>query len=146
MMQQTGTNNIDLSDLADGWTKVVVRVLQTKIARLNIRKTGDLLSSLNFSITGSGVSYNIYFNYNLYGKFVDMGVGKNYYLGNPGNVEAKNKQRNRKEWYSRIFYAQVMTLGELARKQYGQQAANNIISSIRAVNDVKYTEYRSRKI
>jgi hypothetical protein len=143
MMQPTGPNN--LGDLADNWTKIVIRILQTKIARLNIRASGDLFNSLDSSITGSGVSYNIYFNYNIYGKFVDMGVGKNYSQGNSGNVEAKQKQRRRKEWYSRVFYAQVMTLGELARKNYGEQAARNIVSTINAVNDLKSTEYRSRK-
>jgi len=137
MNQTTGTPNLDLSELAHGWSAVVIKVLQIKLSRLNIRHTGDLFVSLHFDVSGQGTSFQLYFSYNLYGKFVDMGVGRNYAVGNSGNVEAVRKQRKRKEWQSRIFYAQVMTLGELARKQVGQGAANNIISSLQAVYDLK---------
>jgi hypothetical protein len=124
-MKETGSDNVDLNSLVDGWSKVVVKVLQAKIARMNIHHTGSLFDSLNFNISGQGFSFQIYFTYNIYGVFVDMGVGRN------------RKANKRKEWESRIFYAQVMTLGELARKQCGEMAAKKIVSTLNEIYDLR---------
>lgn len=134
----TGTN--DLGELAQGWSEVVLKILKLKIVKLNIKNSGDLYESLKFNISGQGIGIQIQFSYNLYGKYVDMGVGKEMTRGNSGNVKT---DRKRKEWFSRIFYAQVMTLSELAKKEYGKAAQQRIITTIQPINDLKYNAYRS---
>lgn len=138
-------NQLNLNITIDAWSEIVIKVLRVKIAKLKIFHTGDLFNNLVTNIESSGDAIKrIYFYYNLYGKFVDMGVGRNYSHGNTGQVEAVRKTRKRKEWFSRTFYAQVMILGELIRKKYGEKAANMIVAKIEAISDLKYNAYKNR--
>jgi hypothetical protein len=139
-------NQLDIDKTVDAWSEIVIKVLRVKIAKLKIYHTGDLFNSLTTNTESAGdVIKRIYFYYNLYGKFVDMGVGRNYSRGNTGQVESITKKRVRKEWYSRTFYAQVMILGELMRAKYGEKAVHQIVATIEAVKDLKYNAYK-RKI
>ena len=142
-MMQTGPISPDISQVFDEWFAVSVKILKTKIAKLNIHHTGDLFNSVKYEtpsyneLTGKG-----FLVFNNYGRFVDMGVGRNYFLGNPGRVDTVKTTRTRKEWYSRIFYAQVMRLREIMQTQIGKEAAHTIVSRIEEVKDLKYAAYK----
>jgi hypothetical protein len=64
-----------------------------------------------------------------------LGVGGNYYIGNPGRVDKVKKQRNAKNWNSKLFYASVMRLGEIARDKTSESVSNKIVASIEKLND-----------
>lgn len=138
-MQTTGTT--DLHQVFDDWFAVTVKVLKTKIAKLQVMDSGQLYRSIDYEVPGASEFFNRgTLSFNLYGRFVDMGVGREFSRGNSGIVRS---QRKRKEWYSRLFYAQVMRLREIAQLQYGQAAAHTIVQQIEAVKDLKYSTYNS---
>lgn len=131
----------DLHNTFNEWFAVTVKVLRVKMAKLNVRNSGDLFSSIKYQVPGASEFISKgYLYYNLYGKFVDMGVGRETHRGNSGRVQTA---RRRKEWYSRLFYAQVMRLREITQQQYGQEAASLIVRNIEAVKDLKYSEYNN---
>jgi hypothetical protein len=151
-METTGST-VDIRPTFEAWFEVAIKIQQKKIALLGIKDWGDkraaqgynlsLLDSLSYNISDVGeFSAKGELQYNLYGKFVDMGVGANFYKGNPGRVDMVRKQRKRQEWHNRIFYAQVMRLGEIMRQKYGQGTANQIVAMIQAVNDLKAAAYK----
>ena len=143
-MPMTGQQTPELREVFDSWFAVTVKVLKTKIAKLSIRHSGSLFNSLDYQVPGASEFVNNgYLTFNLYGKFVDMGVGRNFARGNPGRVDTVRRQRIRKEWYSRLFYAQVMRLREIAQQKYAGDAVKQIVLNIEAVNDLKYNAYKS---
>jgi hypothetical protein len=145
---------VDIRPTFEAWFEVAIKIQQKKIALLGIKDWGEkrarqgyalsLLESLNYSIQGVGdFSAKGELQYNIYGKFVDMGVGGNYYKGNPGDVPKKGAvQRNRKEWHSRIFYAQVMRFREIMTQKYGKGTADYLVATIQAVKDLKSGAYK----
>jgi hypothetical protein len=135
----TDSNIIDVRQTFEAWFAIAVKIQLKKIALLGIGETGKLFESLNYQITEKEqYAAKGFLEFNLYGKFVDMGVGKETGRGNSGNVQTTRK---RKEWHSKIFYAQVMVLRELMNKKFGEGAANQMVARIQAVHDLKYQAY-----
>ena len=133
------TTQIDIKTTFDAWFDVTVKVLRKKMALLNIRKTGALYDSLGWlSNEGDKDTIKGTLEYNIYGKFVDMGVGGEMSKGNAGNVKTTRK---RKEWYSKLFYSQVMRLREIYQQKYGKEVATGLVNMIEASNDLKYSSY-----
>jgi len=118
----------------NSWFDITVKILQTKIAKLDVGITGDLFSSIHYQVDGPGSEVQKgYLLFNLYGRFVDMGVGRGLPIGNTGFSPSRRK----KEWYSRNFYAQVMRLREISAQKIGSVAAKSIVYRIEAVNNNK---------
>jgi hypothetical protein len=151
-METTGAI-VDIRPTFEAWFDIAIKIQQKKIALLGIKDWGDkrvkqgyqlsLLDSLVGNISEAGdFSAKGELQFNLYGKFVDMGVGANFFKGNPGKVEKVHIQRKRKEWHSQIFYAQLMRLGEIMRQKYGQGTANQIVAMIQSVRDLKAAAYK----
>jgi hypothetical protein len=148
-----GLNSPEVRQTFEAWFDVCIKVLQKKIAILGIgnyrlkRKVTDdherLFDSLRWKFTSqSEDSIAGELNFNNYGRMVDMGVGGNYSKGNTGNVAKVAVERKRKEWYSKIFYAQVMMLKLIYMEKYGKETANTLVAGITAVNDLAYNTSR----
>ena len=127
------------------WADITIKIWKAKITSLYIYDTGALLNSLLNTLTisaGNNVS-KVEFSFKLYGIFVDMGVGREISKGNGGDL-GFTPVRKRKEWYSKVFYREVMKLRDILMEKYGREIADNIIYAMRPVNDVKYAHSRNQ--
>lgn len=120
--------NLILSETANAWAEIVLRVWEDKLTKLKVNHSYSLINSLMFHVVtaanGDPVMINFFFNY--YGRFVDMGVGK----GLPANGRSMVEFTRRvKPWYSRTFYSQVIKLSEIYAQKYAQKASFVIVSS-----------------
>lgn len=133
----------DKTPLYIAWANIVIKIWEEKILLLGALDSGALYESLKLHVqaNANGEIARIDFFYKLYGKFVDMGVGREISRGNRGDL-GFTPTRRRKEWYSRIFYREVMKLKELVAARYGEDAAREIASTINAIKDLKYNEYK----
>ncbi len=135
-MPTSGFNN---SETIAAWADIVLKIWKQKLTELQIYESGDLYSSLLTTLlasSGDNVT-RIDFSFKLYGIFVDMGVGREIFAGNPGDVPTIRK---RKEWYSRIFYREVMRLKEILAEKYGAQVSEQVVNALRPVKDLKYAQ------
>jgi len=135
----TPNGTISNEETVRAWADITLKIWRAKITELKIHDTGRLYESLLNHLTisaGNDVS-KVEFTFKLYGIFVDMGVGREIPLGNSGDL-GFNPIRKRKEWYSKIFYREIMKLKEILVEKYGKQIAEQIIFSMKPVKDLKY--------
>lgn len=125
------------------WADITLKIWRNKITELKAWDTGSLYESLeNALFTAAGNDVNkVEFSFNLYGIFVDMGVGKEIFKGNDGDV-GYDVYRKRKEWYSRIFYREVMRLKEILIEKFGEGVAEQIVFAMKPVKDLKLEHAR----
>lgn len=114
------------------WADIVLDIWKDRMIKHHIRMTGALWESLQNHVHyhAGGDQNKIDFFFNLYGLYVDMGVGRELPAGNTGSMLTKQgvpTRRKPKPWYSRVFYAQVKRLSEILAEKYGQEAANQIV-------------------
>ncbi|MDP3387721.1 MAG: hypothetical protein Q8S24_10830 [Eubacteriales bacterium] len=126
---------ISTIEILQQWAEIVIQRWISKISRLNIIDTGELLRSFTSQvhIDASGDASKIVFAFLYYGIFPDMGVGR-------GVPIEKVSQSNRiaKPWYSRQFYNEVKKLGYIMAERYGEKAmeAISLIENKEFVNRV----------
>lgn len=112
------------------WADIVIEKWETKIRRLRVQDTGELVRSFqaHLSVNSGGNTEKIVFTYLYYGKFPDMGVGK----GVPLELVGKKGTRRARPWMGKIFFSQLQQLGRIMAEKTGQQAVINIIEAIEA--------------
>lgn len=143
------------------WADIVVRIWRQKMVKYGIGRYRasrtvnhePLFSSFEKFVyaAAGGDQARIEFLFKEYGIFVDMGVGRDTPRTNQGSVKTKRK---RKEWYSKVWYSEVMKLREYMAKQIGRAAANQILfglqgsinGSLASGHDTKYASYRERDL
>lgn len=89
---------------------------------MKVWDTGALYESLKYTLfmsAGNSVE-KIEFAFNFYGMFVDLGSGR---WG----------ERTPKKWYSTVYYREVMRLKEILVEKFGQDAARQVVSSIKKI-------------
>ena len=119
--------------LALEWLDITVERFVANMRRLNIEHTGTLLVSFKKEVIGAaeGDQFRIRLSYALYGKFVDMGVGRGLGAGlrkgddgydrlRNSRGQLRRKARKARPWYSTEVYAQTKRLSELMLDLYGQ--------------------------
>lgn len=151
-----------LSGNWNAWADIVIRIWRQKMAKYMIgmyraKRTTPSHESLFESFerhilnATNGDQQQIDFLFKEYGIFVDMGVGRETSRANPGDVKTK---RRRKEWYSKVWFSEVMKLREHMAKQVGEAAANRIMfglqttvnASMASPYDAKYGAYREKDL
>ena len=60
--------------------------------------------------------------FNSYGIYVNFGVGREVYKGNPGDI-GRDKLREPKKWFSTKYYASMMNLSEFYAENVGHEFA-----------------------
>lgn len=132
------TQNLNLDITLTSWAEIVIKNWRRKITELKIGSSGQLFDSFVHTVIhdSGGKPERISFMFNYYGKFVDMGVGKEMKLGNPGDVKTTRKP---KRWYSSVFYSQTIKLREILAEKYG------IIGAAVIVENIMEGERKSRK-
>lgn len=137
-------SNIDINKTAEAWADIVIKNWRRKITELDIGITGALYDSFQFEIISQagGNPERIDFAFKYYGRFVDMGVRKGIYIGNPGNVKTRSKAKG---WYSNIIYSQAIKLSEILAEKYGIIGASVISENINKA-EKKQTANRSKSM
>ncbi len=118
-------NNIGLT--VEAWADIVIERWETKIERLKISNTGQLVKSFHQHVQAQadGVPELITFTFEYYGKFVDMGVGRGVTY-----EDVEFSQRRPKAWYSKVFFSQLIKLSELLAEKYARKAQLAIITNV----------------
>lgn len=133
--------NLNIATTAEAWADIVIKNWQRKIIELDIGDTGALYESFVQNVIGNadGIPERIELAHEYYGNFVDMGVGKGVYVGNPGDV---NTRRKAKPWKSKILFYQVIRLSELLSEKFGILGAAVIKENI--IENEKQASFKSK--
>jgi hypothetical protein len=114
------------------WAEIVLKLFKRKIVDLGVYDSGDLFDSLAFTVvqqSGGDIS-RIEFFYNTYGRFQDMGTGREVWKGNPGDLGFTPK-RKRKPWYSKVFWGNMKDLSRIVAEHYGEEASKQIVAAFK---------------
>lgn len=127
-MADTLTYSLERIKLLQDWARYTAERLMKSIRRRGIGYSGALYYSIMHrlvSVAGGDVS-SIKHEFNYYGKFVDMGVGRGQKIesvkSNADLIALTGEGRRPKKWYSKTYYAEVQELQELLSEKYGQQS------------------------
>ncbi|MFA9219889.1 MAG: hypothetical protein ACEQSL_01740 [Sediminibacterium sp.] len=128
--------------LVEAWARVAVEHLHTRMDKLKIGVTAQLRESLKYRLVrgANGMIDRVTFSFNLYGRYVDMGVGKGVSSGHLKEVRVyrraiglkglgPNAHRRPKKWANKGFTAEFHRLQELMQ----ESITNTITPSIRNV-------------
>lgn len=120
--------------IAEDWLKFTLHDLAENIRKGKIIDTETLLKSLGGNIqAGGGDQLKARITYAIYGKYLDMGVGRGAQAGvkrgDAGYEKKRDKsgrflthKRRPRQWYSREIGKQKHALGELMTRYYGRLA------------------------
>lgn len=125
--------NLDQRELevATKWLDFTVDSFIENIRKLRIRQTGALMASFRKQVVGSASGrLQLQLSYALYGKFVDMGVGRGMGAGvskgddgydriRNSRGQLKRRQRQPRKWYSKEMAYQTKRLAELMSDLHG---------------------------
>lgn len=128
-----------LNEIGSKWTEITIQRHKEKIKALKIYSTGNLESSLNSSYQLSGdKGLKATITYALYGKYVDMGVGKGVAVGAKksaafaGNRKANGQllryKRKPRPWYSKVIARETLILGSIMQNYYASRAIAPIVN------------------
>ncbi|NQU54154.1 MAG: hypothetical protein HQ522_16625 [Bacteroidetes bacterium] len=119
--------NTDLGLTVEAWAEIVIERWETKIERLKIGHTGQLVKSFHQHVQAqaNGVPELITFTFEYYGKFVDMGVGRGV-----THEEVEFSNRRPKAWYSKVFFSQLIKLSELLAEKYERKSQMAIVTEV----------------
>ena len=146
-MPTTGTQNKDLSAYLVAWAEMMIEIWQEKLILMDVNDTWELYNSFTQHVyaQSGGDSSRINFAFREYGFYVNSGVGKEVYVGNPGDLEeiavlnvvtgSFYINRQPKPWFDKGWYRSVYALRRDVARIYGEAAAKNIVfylNSIRA--------------
>ena len=113
------TGQPDKRKYYDAWAKMMITIWEDKIIKLNVRDTGELLSSFEMHVeaAANGEVAKIVHTYNYYGRMVDMGVGRGVSKADSGQGSGGRA----KPWYNKSYYHSVKVLSEKTAELYGEQ-------------------------
>lgn len=112
-------------ETAEKWLDITKRALAESLAKEGVGGSGDLKGSITGKVNPSGPDdvKSVEIQYNFYGKFVDMGVGRKSQDGGFG-------KRTAKEWYSSVINRRVWELSTLMINQHGAEAVAKITAAL----------------
>lgn len=131
-MNQTGT---DITPTIEAWAEITMKVL---LQRMDVFGWGneakhlrDSLEKGKLSLHGAGNDrFSLAMEFNLYGRFVDMGVGRELSRGNRGDVMT---DRQPKHWISRYWWAQLQRLKEIMKGKYADASVNAVMNQLSGI-------------
>lgn len=119
-------------EVAKKWLDITISRFIDNMRRLRIQDTGALMASFKQQVVGSAEGrLQLTLSYALYGKFVDMGVGRGMGAGikkgddgydrvRKTRGQLRRHTRKPRNWYSREIGYQTKRLSELMLDLYGQ--------------------------
>lgn len=124
---------------------------EERIRALKIWDTGILYHSfINHVMTNSGGDVSkIDFLFKQYGIYVDMGVGRETFRGNEGDIStgvyynertrSMRLKREPKPWYSKVFFREVVKLREYMMQEYAYEDVTLIGQAFADAFDQRFT-------
>lgn len=118
-------------EVAKKWLDITISRFIDNMRKLRIQDTGTLMASFQQQVVGSAEGrLQLRLSYALYGKFVDMGVGRGMGAGITKKDDGYDRiRRNRgqlrrhtrkpRDWYGREISYQTKRLSELMLDLYG---------------------------
>lgn len=105
------------------WSDIVIERWRKRISRLKINDTRALSRSFQVMVEkdANGDPEKITFTFLYYGKFVDMGVGKDTNLSQRGQTNRKAKP-----WYTTGFRKEISKLAGIMAEKYGGEVVSMI--------------------
>ena len=119
-------------EVAKKWLDFTITNFIENMRKLRIQDTGALMASFRKQVVGSAEGrLQLTLSYALYGKFVDMGVGRGMGAGitkkddgydriRKTRGQLRRHTRKPRNWYSREMSYQTKRLSELMLDLYGQ--------------------------
>lgn len=124
----------------EAWNTTMTQIWQERIQKLGVYETPrrknrsdepHLYDSLRYFPVKHDDTYmelTLHFSFPEYGIFQDLGVGREKYRGNPGDIgdfqqthDAARKFRDRRKWFSTKWYASVMNIKDFMARSIGDQ-------------------------
>ena len=116
----------------EAFNDTMLRIWEEQIDLLGVYRTGALLRSLTALETradGRFAEVSLSEQFLANGGYVDAGVGREVYRGNPGDI-GRDKKRKAKRWFSRKYYASVMNLKDFFARSLGREFIGIISDSL----------------
>lgn len=122
----------------EGWNTTMTQIWQERIQKLGIYETPrrrnrmdephlfDELRYFPVKHDGTYMQLTLHFSFPEYGIFQDLGVGREKYRGNPGDIGEttragrERKIRERRKWFSTKWYASVMNMRDFMARSIGK--------------------------
>ena len=107
----------------EAFDDTMIAIWLEKIHKLGIVDSGALRNSVRALpplIASEQMRFVLSQEFLEYGLYVDAGTGREVYRGNPGDI-GRDKVRERKEWFSKKYYASVMNLKEFMAESAGEE-------------------------
>ncbi|HSW67477.1 MAG TPA: hypothetical protein VLH16_02755 [Bacteroidales bacterium] len=114
------------------WAKITYEQFVKKATALGISTDGALAANrfIHHTITSAnGDPDKVIFMFDYYLNFVDWGVGKGTTLEHRILLEKAGFNRQRKQWFTGVFYHEVKVLSHLLAEKYKLKAAHVLIDT-----------------
>ncbi len=124
------TQNRNLTLTVEAWADIVIDNWLNNLAKLKIGYYFQLQQTLSHEVLGASAGRlpnAVQFSFELYGKFVDMGVGKGVKLE---DVKSGAHDRKPKKWYSKTFYSESLKLSAILGEKYAYLGAITIVEQL----------------
>jgi hypothetical protein len=110
------------------WAAITIEKFEFAVSKFNLLYSGDLLRSFQAFVhaDANGDTALISFAFNYYLRMLDIGVGRGVSYAEAGRDSGRRKY----SVFNRIFYAELMKLGELLTKMYSQKGAQYIAYNV----------------
>lgn len=109
------------------WGQITEERLSTSLEKFSVGKTNSLKASIKVDLRGDAKAI---LRYNLYGMFVDMGVGKGKRFSDADKLGRGRKGRKKKLWYSKRINKEVFALSLAMSNNAGEILLASINKSI----------------
>ena len=123
----------------NAFNKTMIQIWQEQITLLDVIDTGRLLKSpISLNVQADGKFFDITLSQAFleYGLWQDFGTGKEVPRGNPGDI-GRDKVRQKKPWFSRKYYASVMSLRDFMADSIGKDFVGLVAKAL----DDKFRRY-----
>lgn len=109
---------------------MMVTIWRERIQLLGVIDTGQLIDSVTAlhiieNSEGKFLDFSISHEFKEYGIWQDLGVGKEVYRGNDGDI-GRDKVRKPRRWMSPKYYSSTLNLRDFMADSVGLQALNVI--------------------
>lgn len=114
------------------FNRTMVKIWKEQISLLGVVDTGALYrSTLVVGMTADGKFTQITLSqsFRTYGIFQDYGTGRETPRGNSGDI-GRDKVRKRRRWFSRKYFASVMSIQEFYADNLGKQFCNAVSNAL----------------
>jgi hypothetical protein len=126
---EAGNTSFDkLNADAKNWARETQKALKAKLRSLDVKGTGRLIKSINYSVGKSfGVANKISYRFPKHGVFVEKGVGRGWPITRVSSSSAAIKTgRRAKPWFNPIMESEIPVLAERLKILVSEKAMSSI--------------------